>query len=239
MGYYHILHNLRYHQLPSIYTRYLPLPPLSHIPRYGILPPFISIGFQFHFLGWMVHSDTWHFFFCSWIKLQLFNTWYLQFSFRLMLGQFRYPALFIGHPPLLLLSLAFTCDHYKWHYSGQSRGDKFDLQPRYSWNCLCLTLSHCSRLLENAAFPMEPTPCSKVLVITPEDFTWSFLSSLSKNNKCISAYHVRHILEWDYFRVRYACFLHVWILSYCYDSEMTSFRHTCLGISLIDWRGLL
>jgi len=42
-----------------------------------------------------------------------------------MLGQFKHPALFIAHPSLLLLSLAFpTCDHQKRHYSGQSWGDK-------------------------------------------------------------------------------------------------------------------
>ena len=159
---YTILHNLRHHQLLSMYTRYLPLPPLSHASHSGILPPFISIAFQFHFFR---VDGSFGYLTCSWIELRLFNTWYLQFSLWLMLGQFRYPALFIGHPPLLLLSLAFTCDHYKWHYNEQSRGDKFNLQLCYSWNCLCLTLSHCSRLLENAAFPMEPTPCSKVLVI--------------------------------------------------------------------------
>jgi len=49
-----------------------------------------------------------------------------------MLGQFRCPALFIAHLPLLLLSLAFsTCDHQKWHYSGQSRGDRFAIALLY------------------------------------------------------------------------------------------------------------
>jgi len=43
-----------------------------------------------------------------------------------MLGQFKHPALFIAHPPLLLLSLVFlTCDHQKRHHSGQSWGNKF------------------------------------------------------------------------------------------------------------------
>jgi len=101
-------------------------------------------------------------------------------------SQFRYPALFIAHPPLLLLSLAFTCDHYKWHYSGQSRGDEF---------CSCaipeiVFVWFCHIALDFWCFSHRVNPCSKVLVITPEDFTWSFLSSLSKNNECISAYRL-------------------------------------------------
>ena len=68
---YTILHNLRHHQLLSMYTRYLPLPPLSHAPHSGILPPFISIGFQFHFFR---VDGSFGYLTCFWIKLRLFNT---------------------------------------------------------------------------------------------------------------------------------------------------------------------
>jgi len=113
---YITLHSLT-HYRPSMYVCYLPPPPLSHAPYSGTLPlpPFLFIGFQFHSLGWMVRIH--HMFWSICIEFPLhfrcscFDT-RLRFSLWLILGQFRHPALSIGHPPLLLLSLAsLTCDH--------------------------------------------------------------------------------------------------------------------------------